>query len=182
LFWLGNCQVQRSGTDGLAELQAAQDCFERCLVVSTLSPEMHSAAMQNLEVVHLRLAQLQPPSARDPENPPNHEEPKNNDRPNRDPKRQLGSEGAEPGREQGFTKSATPGGKTNADKEPRGTDQPPPPGAGKRQPPADRAELVPISPQEASEHLEQAAQRILGEEMQHRKSKARPPQQGVRDW
>jgi hypothetical protein len=64
---------------------------------------------------------------------------------------------------------------------PRGTDDTSP-GKGNLPPIADQADPAPLSPQDAAEHLEQAAKRITEERMVHRQRSARPPAPGVRDW
>jgi hypothetical protein len=41
---------------------------------------------------------------------------------------------------------------------------------------------MPLSPQDAAEHLKRATRRILEERQAHRQGRARPPVPGVRDW
>ncbi len=180
LYGLGVCLVQAG--QGREELARAGDCFDRCLALGK-EPLLLAAARHNREVARIRLAQVQPTPERDPDNPPNQEQPKPQQKP--EPQQQK----PEPGdlAPQGGDKKAQQGSAVPVDpeqaREAKGTDQKPLPGQYPTLPPVpDKADLPPLSPRDAAEHLEQAARRILEEEKAYQTKRARPPQAGVRDW
>jgi hypothetical protein len=57
-----------------------------------------------------------------------------------------------------------------------------PPGEGHLPPVPDRADLPPLSPEDAAAHLEKAAKRIVEEAKSHRRAKMTPRPEGVPDW
>ena len=62
------------------------------------------------------------------------------------------------------------------------TDQPRAPGEGNLPAVPDRDEMVPLPPEDAAAHLQQAAGRVLREQREHRTRSLKGPVPGVKDW
>jgi len=180
LYGLGTCLLQSAGSQGIEELNRAVNCFERCLELGH-DPDLLASARHNRESARFRLAQIQPAPERNSENPPNKEQPKPDNRDPRNPKHNQGD-----GFQQGADQRGQKGSAVPVDRDrgqtPKETNDQAAPGKSTIPPVPDSADLPPLSPRDAAEHLEQASRRILEEDKAHRQRRARPPLPGVRDW
>ncbi len=179
LYGLGTCLVQSAGAQGVEELNRAVECFERCLELGH-NPDLLASARYNLEATRFRLAQVQPPPERNSETPPSNDQPRSDPRDRRNPNFDPG-QGFQPGRERGQKGTAVPINRERGQGATETNDQAAP-GKSNIPPVPDNADLPPLSPQDAAQHLEQASQRILQEDRAHRQRRARPALPGVRDW
>lgn len=179
LLGLGNCLLLRGSTgalDGVA-LRAAIDRYTECVRDPGCTPELAAAAAYNQEHARLLLAQTPPPPgdaaddegkepSANPDSPPG-------TTPERAP-RPGGSQETPDPREK--TGAASP---TEAAPE-QGTR--PTAGKGNLAPVPSAAGALLLSAQDAGEHVERAAERILEERRAHRRARTRPVVPGVRDW
>lgn len=179
LYGRGNCLLHRGSLRSSREdLQAALACYRRCLEEADANSPLARNARHNLQKTQLILLQVLPSASDPPEEDPPGQEP-------RDPTRPEPRNGEEPGEEPGSgERSKKRTGEQVTPKpgqEARPTDQEPQPGAGKLPPVPDQAEPLPLSREEALEHLRRATQRILQERRSYRAGKIKPVP-GVRDW
>ncbi len=179
LFGLGTCLLQSAGPLGGEELKQAVRCFDGCLEKSQ-EPELLALARYNREVARLRLAQVQPQPERSADTPP--EERSRPDQPDpRQSQHELGH--GKPQKGDRRNQQGSPGQANAEGKDPAGeaANQQSP---GKRDLPPipDDANVLPLPPRDAAEHLEKASHRILEEEKSYRQQRARAPLAGVRDW
>src|SRR5262249_55319916 len=138
-------------------------------------------ARLNLEVARLRLAQMPPPGTNSQEenNQNTNPEPRN---PQTERPGSLQPHVGGTGEEKPDSNSSPMRTKPEAGQAAKPADGPPPPGKGNLPPIPDRAEVTPLTPREAAEHLEQAALRIQEEQKAHRLRQRRTGGVGVRDW
>jgi tetratricopeptide (TPR) repeat protein len=180
LYGLGLCLLYKAA--GPEDLNQAGDCFQRCGQAAGDDAELRTAARQGQELVRLHLAQFQPPP-HDGDKPPNRE-PSNAEKPE---PRTRPAQGVDPAQQGSDRTGANSNGgegvqvKPEPGQTPQAT-QERSPGQGNLPPVPDRADLPPLSPQDASGHLDQASRRILEEQRAYRQRKARPSPQGIRDW
>lgn len=180
LFGLGNSLVQRAQDRDADALREAVDCFEQCLRSPDADPELAESARHNLELAKLLWLQARsrPDKAND-DRPPQSDDPRA--RPpgaDRDPRHGASERGPgvpDPSGEPSPVK-LEPG------QDPVAAAQQPAPGAGQLPAVPDRADLVPMASEDAAEHLQRAAARVLSERREHRQRMARPPSVNVLDW
>jgi tetratricopeptide (TPR) repeat protein len=180
LYGLGTSLVQQGIGRGAAPLQEAVRCLEECLKQPEMDPPFADDARHNLELAKLLWLQAKNTRGNSDTNPPNGGE----DAPKKDPTRpesfQTGGDeagGATPNARGDKVRVQAEPGKT-----PIPTDQQPAPGTGNLPPVPDRDELVPMAPEDAKAHLEQAAAKVLRERREHQQRSARPPASSVKDW
>jgi hypothetical protein len=179
LYGLGNCLVQR--TDSGEALRGAVAAYRECLREPGLGARLEADVRYNLQHALLRLAQFDPSRERGPEEPPPHEGDRPPDRPPDGGRRpegpdERGGSGEERPGERG------PGARPEAGDRAGKQEGEPEPGAGQLPPVPDSAEPMPLSPQDAAEHLRRATRRIVEERLAYRASRVKPPSPEVRDW
>ncbi len=176
LYGLGNALLQQSPERGAEVLPEAIRRYEECL-----RQEEHAVAADarhNLELAKLLLARLPSP----PSDHPDHQTNGSEDRPPMpDP-----PQGQNPGpTETGFgtpdSRADQQSVKRAADQDAIPTDQSPG-GSGSRPPVPDREELVPLSREDAEEHLKDAAERILKARQRHKQNAAQGVIRSILDW
>lgn len=183
LFWLGTCTLKQPGSRNLADLQKASGYFQQVLDCPESQPHLRTSALENLEYIRLRLGQITPPPAAEEKPPGDKKDPleEEENRPSKNNSPRGINDKTMPG-EEGFSSQGREKNREPRETQPRASSAPPAPGEGKPTPLEDRAELQPMTVQEAQKQLEKATLRILEEENHHRNQKKRPQQQGVRDW
>jgi tetratricopeptide (TPR) repeat protein len=178
LYNLAACLLQQAGERDFARLTEAIDLYEECLRLPAREEDLVKKSQHNLELARLLLAQARARPPKPPEDPPTP------DRPASKPPLSGGSAADRTGSTSGT--SPSPENKTPRPPE-RGPDsalsnQTPPPGAGNLDVIPDKDELVPISPEEAARHLQEAVQRVLQEQQAFRQRTIKAPLVSVRDW
>jgi tetratricopeptide (TPR) repeat protein len=158
-------------------LREAVRCYEQCLELDDLDPELADNARHNLELAKLLWLKARAAGNADAPNNPDARDP-NAKQP--DPPQHQGPGALEPG----------PGNQQPGDRVPTKFDpgqQATPiderqPGAGNLPPQQDRGDVVPGSPEETAQQLRQASLRILQERRQYQKLSVKPPVEGVKNW
>jgi hypothetical protein len=180
LYGLGNCLLLKAGDRDGATLKAAVECYDRCLREANPDEALADDVRYNRERARLALQQFLAQSGRPKEDRPSGEDDHNPERPDRSPLQNpngdLGPDG------QGGTQAGPAMVKPGPGQGPVQTDERPPGGQGTLPPVPDRADPAPLSPQDASAHLDIANRRILEERQAHRRGNVRPPAPAVRDW
>ncbi len=180
LYGLGNCLLRKAAGRDAASLRAALACYDHCLQAAAEDAALTADAAHNRERTRLLLLQVVPqpgdssedrPPANDTANPP--------PAPDRSPLGALEAQAGLDGRPDARTGTAV---KPEPGSAPVQTDAPPPPGAGDLPPIPDQADLPPLPARDAAEHLERAHQRIAQERRDFRRTRVRPPAEGVRGW
>jgi tetratricopeptide (TPR) repeat protein len=180
LYGLGNALLLRAGDRDADALKAAVESYRQCLAETNLDESLADDARHNLERARLLLLQI-PPSAGHSKDessgdvPPKpqtspREAPGARRNPTHDPSASVGK----PDKSGDLTKP-------EKGTKPVETDVRPP-GAGNLPPVSDRADLPPLTAEDAARHLELASQRIEEDYKAHRRSKAPAPAANVRDW
>lgn len=184
LYDLGNCRLQQSGGTRAEPLQHAVTCFAGCLRQEGIDPALRDDARHNLEVAKLMWAQAQSGQGNNNDNgkqPDPKDDPKAKDE-KKDPDPKIGTGDPDPDPKTGkvgVTPEPDPTGKAQ---NPIPTKDLPPPGKGNLPPIPDRAERVPMTPEDAAEHLRRAAERVLYERRKHQQQSAPVPSRRIRDY
>jgi tetratricopeptide (TPR) repeat protein len=182
LCGLGNCLLRKAGEDDAASLRAALACYDLCLQCADGDEALASDARYNREKARLLLLQFQPPpNASSGDKPPGDEI---NPQPSRPDRRQpmphpVGDSGAEGDAD---PRALPVGAKPDDGAAPSKSNDPPQPGKGNLPPIPDRVEVPPLSPHDAAEHLQLAAQKVLHAREIHQRRGERPAASGVKDW
>lgn len=181
LYGLGNALLLKADARDAEALKAAVASYEQCLAESDLDAGLADDARHNRERARLLLQQIAPAGGRQ------QDEPSTGDGP---PKPKPPPDKA-PGSQQNPTQNPS-GGKVKPD--PNGGPAKPEegqkpvetadlsPGEGHLPPVPDRADLPPLSAEDAARHLDLATQRILQDLKAHRRAKAPTPAANVRNW
>jgi len=183
LYGLGNCLVQGARARDTAALREAVRCYEACLRLADLDPELAGDIRYNLEVAKLlRTKALS--SSGDPH--PDEQDPGNSQpKPPQDDGRSQDTQSGSPERNTA-TQPQTGNQRVrvrNTGQQPIPSGQEPLPGAGRSLPPVpDRDDLVPMAPEEAAAHLRRAADRILIESSEHRLRSIQETPADVPNW
>jgi hypothetical protein len=178
LYGLGNALVQQSHERGAEVLRAALQVYEDCLKQPGIDSALADDARHNLELAKLLLLRAQSRSSEQPPNRPEEQE----DRPKPQEPREkpdLGSEQLGMGKSdaRGERRRVRQDQAKDAKKSDEGS-----PGAGTLPPVPDQEELAPMAREDAEEHLQRAAARILSESRAHRKQRPRPMNDIALDW
>jgi len=184
LYNLGNCHLHQSQGTRADRLRQAVECFSRCLSQEGIEAALREDACYNLELAKLLwLKAKQSPSNKETGNQqePPKEQPKTEDKTPKEPKTGGNETGAEPKVD---PKSGTPAeiDPRHGQQKPIATNEPPPPGKSTLPPIPDRTDLVPMAPEDAAAHLQQAVERVLRERRQHQQSSAPRPSRVIPDW
>jgi Ca-activated chloride channel family protein len=179
LYSLANCIVQQAQDRDAPRLREAMGFYELCMRQSAADPALVADARHNLELA--RLLWLKAKAARHGSEPNNPDQ-NNQDEQNQDPDNAgLRSDALRAmdgrGRAQPLSGVQSDRGST-----PNDTDQPPPPGKGNLPTLPDTDDLAPLSPEDAAEHLQQAAARIVQERQDHVRQMAPAIGSNVKDW
>jgi Ca-activated chloride channel family protein len=179
LYSLGNCIVQQAQDRDAPRLREAMGFYELCMQQKAADAALIANARYNLELA--RLLWLKAKAAR------RSGEPNNPDQGNEDEQaRDLDDAGLRGdsmrsldgrGRSQPLAGVRPDRGST-----PNDTDQPPPPGKGNLPTLPDTDDLSPLTPEDAAEHLKQAAARILRERQEHVRVMTPTIPSNVKDW
>jgi hypothetical protein len=179
LFGVGNCLLLRAGgasLDGVA-LRSAIDCFGECLRDPGCDATLADNARYNRQRARLLLLQAPPATDGSPEEG---DEPK--EEPSESPKGPEEKRPSSAGEEDGDKGAKPATAREDADGAAGDKAGATAPGRGVLPPVRDSAEPAPIAAQDAEQHLERAARRILDEMRQYRRGKPRTAGPGVRDW
>jgi hypothetical protein len=180
LYGLGNALVQQSHERGADVLRAALRAYEDCLKQPGIEAAVTDDAQHNLELAKLLLLRVQ---SRSSEQPPNKPDDPEQDRPKPPEPRQSPDLGPE---QSGMGKTDARGDRRrvrqdqakDATKSDEGS-----PGAGSLPPVPDQDDLAPMAREDAEEHLQRAAARILRERRAHQQQRrARPVSGNGLDW
>jgi tetratricopeptide (TPR) repeat protein len=177
LYNLADCLVQQAGERDSRRLQEAIDLYRQCLRQEDVDEPLAAQAAHNLELAGLLWVRASAPreeqphtgsSNEDPSPPPptGSEDPLSNES-------QLGAQASRTGDPRRLPGDQGP--------KPTPTNQQSP-GKGDLPVVPDRDELMPMSPEEAAQHLQQALERVLQEQRAHRQHTLRPPSQNAPDW
>ncbi len=181
LFGLGNCLLRKVGERDAANLRTAVACYDRCIRSAGDDEELKANARYNRERARLMLLQfIPPPAGSSSDRPPNDDANPHIPRPDQHQPMpmQVGQDGADGSADSKADAGAAkqePG--TNAAKSDN-----PPPGKGNLDPIPDRVDAPPLSPHDATEHLELAAKKVLMERLTHHRRVERASATGVKDW
>lgn len=182
LYGLGNCLLLKGGGRDAAGLRTAIVCFDQCLQSAGGDAALAADARHNREKARLLLLQFQPPAkGSQSDAPPNEDEPPHP--PRSDPRQPMptpiGPQGQD-GNSEGapFDGAVKPEdgsaeGKNNA---------PPSPGKGNLDPIPDEVDVPPLSPHDAAEHLELAANKVLHERRTFHRRGERASDTKTKDW
>jgi tetratricopeptide (TPR) repeat protein len=180
LFDLGNSLVQLAQDQDADQLERAIDYYEECLRNKDTNPELQANAQFNLQLAKVLLLRAKAAnknhSSNDPYRPDNPagNSPANktvfgNDRPGG-----LGEGSGLKGRIP--HKSGDPYGEGTA------SSQIPNPGVGNLPPIPDKDDLLPLSPEDATAHLEKAAARVNRERRDQKQRSLPAPSKTMKDW
>ena len=181
LYGLGNALLLKADGRDADALTAAIAAYEQCLAQANLDVELADDARHNLEQARLQLLQIAPAGAHPKDEPSTGDGPP---KPKPPPDKTPGSP-QNPTHDQSGTK-VKPDGSGKPAKQEEGMKSvettAPTPGEGNLPPVPDRADLPPLSAEDAERHLELAAERIQEDFKAHRRAKAAAPAANVRDW
>jgi tetratricopeptide (TPR) repeat protein len=182
LYNLGNCLVQQARTRSTSKLRDAIQCYERCLEQEPFDAELAADARHNLELARLLLQKAA--ASRESQNEANEDQSSNTVQPDdqRNEARPGGDQSAlaQPDASGKAGPAVNQAGERNVT--PAKTDQPPPPGKGNLPPIPDEDDLATMSPEDAVEHLKQAAARIQRERREYRQRPLPAAPANVLDW
>jgi tetratricopeptide (TPR) repeat protein len=178
LYNLGTCVLRQSAGHSRRRLDEAIGLFEECLALPAADPDLHQDARHNLELA--RLLRLQAPAGQPPDaesEPPEEEPPR--ERP-KGVEPSVEAQRAADGRRQGRAEPAF-GARDEAGAGAENTAQAPP-GKGNLPVLPDEDALVPMTPEEATEYLRQAADRIEHDRRTYRRQAVPTLPSTVPDW
>lgn len=178
LYNLAVCLVKQAGERDVARLAEAVALTEGCLSDGNLDSALVANARHNLELAKALWLQARARAAERPKEPPANEE--------GPPPKPAGGNDEPPPPEPGPGKPRPTTEKRAGPKEPgdlakSGREQPEA-GKGERSAIPDQGEMVPMTEQEARDHLNQAIRKVLEERQAHRQRAVKPPAGKVRDW
>jgi len=182
LLGLGNCLLHKAGTRDEASLRAALACYDQCLQSAGGDKTLASDARHNREKARLLLLQFPPPVNGSPSDRPPSDD-LNPQSPHADNRQAMPVQASDAGME-GDTdpKAQADSVKPNEGASATKSNSTPPPGKGNLPPIPDEVEGPPLSPHEASEHLQLAAKKVLHERQIHHRRGEEPAADGVKDW
>lgn len=179
LYGLGNCLVHTAGERNVEALGEAIRCYDQCLQVEDLDPDLAADARHNLELAKLLWARARSST---PEKDP--DKANGADSSSKPPPQQLNSKTGRPELVPGTPSHA--GDRTAVTPEPGHqplrTNEPPAPGTGNLPPVPDHQPLTALAPEDTAAHLRRATAQILGERREHQQQSVKPPARGVKDW
>jgi tetratricopeptide (TPR) repeat protein len=182
LYNLGNCLVQEAQARYANRLRDAIRFYEQSLEQAALDAELAANARHNLELARLLLQKVR--SSKESPNDSNDEQDANNAQPD-DRRNDVATGG-----DQATMAQADAHGKAgpalnqagDRSRTPVKTDRQPPPGKGNLPPIPDEDDLAAMSPEDAVEHLKQAAARIERERREYRRRPLPAAPATVPDW
>jgi tetratricopeptide (TPR) repeat protein len=180
LYSLGNCLVQQARPSDTALFKEAAQLYEECIQRDGADPDLRAEARHNLELARLLLLKARAAKDRSDSESTNQEE--NNPPPPPD------GNNVQPGNEGGPTSANATGRPETVQSGPddpkavAGQSDQPSPGKGPIPPLPDKDELVPLSPEDAAQHLRDATARIERERREYRQRPMPPLPAHVKDW
>ncbi len=181
LYDLGNTLVEQAGPRDVERLREAVSCYQQSLASADIEPMLSEDARHNLQIAKVRLQRAEAARQRSPAAPDDPED----SRPSvPKPDGDNGSEGPglEPGAAQGdLTGTAAPGKMVRDPGSARSTNNPTP-GDGGAPPIPDNEKLVPMSPEETRQFVENAADRIAKDRHKHWQELSPPASRPALDW
>ena len=181
LFNLANCLLQQPGNRDIRKLKEAISLYEGCLQDESADASQSQNARHNLELTRLLLAKAR--SARkesdSTDDDQTHESRKPEEATN-DPGDQ-GKEGRQANPDPRGRQETVRGQPEDGNAK-TGDSDPPPPGKGNLPALPDDDELAPLTPEDAAEHLRQAATRIARDLREHRTRLLPAAPAHVKDW
>jgi type II secretory pathway pseudopilin PulG len=176
LVGLGNCLLRDAGSRDAAAAWSAAERFKEAENAAA-NDELQTMARHNLQRARLLARQI-PTGAQDKQDkPPQSEDPEKDRKPP-----ENGSQPQEGGDDRANRRYGAQQEAADAGQPSTSSDESRLPGEGKLPPVPDQDGQPPLTPPQAREHLEQAAQRIMQEARVHRRGVSRTPAAGVRDW
>ncbi len=182
LYDLGNCRLHQSQGTSPERLKHALDCFAQCLRQDGLTDQLCDDARHNLELVKLLwLKARQTPNKPDGGTQPEPKEPAKTPEDKQPTEPRTGTDPTP-------TPKADPRSSTGVEPDSKHGQQTPiptskeAPGKGNLPPIPDKAELVPMAPQDAVTHLQRAVDRVLRERREHQKRSAPAPSRIIPDY
>jgi Ca-activated chloride channel family protein len=181
LYGLGNSLLQQGAGRSADTLREAVQVFQQCLGEEAVTPELAGDVRHNLELA--KLLWLQAKAAKKDQH--SDEEKDDHDPAKQPPRRQP--DNTQPGAGDPMAGAPDRAGekvrvKPLPGEQPIKTDEAQPPGEGNLPPPEDKAELVPMPPEDAAANLQRAVEQVLREHRAHQQQSARPPAGSVKDW
>ena len=158
LYGLGNALLLKADGRDADALKAAVASYEQCLAQANLEVELADDARHNLERARLQLLQIAPAGGRQKDEPSTGDGPPKPKPPDKTPGSQQNSAHDPSGAKVKPDKNGNPA-KPEEGAKPVETSEHSP-GEGKLPPVPDRADLPPLSAEEAARHLDLAAERI----------------------
>jgi tetratricopeptide (TPR) repeat protein len=178
---LGNCLLQQARGSNVPQLREAIGLYEQCLQEEEAGAALQADARHNLELA--RLLWLKAKNSKEGRNASD-EDPNNDQNPPSERRNDARLGGDDAG-----LATPDPRGRPEPVSDPQGdpkaaarTDERPPPGKGNLPPIPDTDDLVPLSPEDAAEHLEQALTRIRRERQDHRQQSVPAASSHLMDW
>lgn len=175
----GNCLI-RLGSDSTSSVEEAIRCYRKCIQL-TKDKDLLDSTRHNIELARLLWLQAKESETNDPDKHPDEQPDENpgSNNPRKDPGEDPDQNPNGTNPDQGAKKGSV---EKREGKKPIPTDQAPPAGKGQKAPVKDDEALQQISPEDAREQLNQAAQRILQERRAYRYRAAKQAMGSVRDW
>jgi len=183
LFNLGNCRLQQSRGSDAKRLQEAVDCYSLCMRQNGVEEPLKTDARHNLELA--KMLWLRARLSKAGKDGGNQEEPKDKPEPKKEPDDKKIDKGKGPNGDPTTDPMEVP--KVEPDphskeRNPMNGDGTPPPGKGNLPPIPDTKKRVRMAPEDAAEHLERAAERILRERREHQRRSSPMPSRQLPDW
>jgi tetratricopeptide (TPR) repeat protein len=177
LFGLANSLLQQGHVRGPSVLREAIRCYEDCLNSSGMERDLAEDCRHNLELAKLLLYQAQARSSDRPEKQPGEDRQRPPDRQGLESPAEQTSDGkadAKGERRPVHAEQKKAGQRTEEGRPGAGTELPPVP---------DQDEMAPMSREDAEQHLQRAAERILSEQQSYRQQhRRRPINNSGLDW
>jgi tetratricopeptide (TPR) repeat protein len=177
-YGLANSLVRQSRELGPKALREAILLYDQCLRENDNDPDLATDARHNLELAKLLWLEAQARADRPEEAPGEDTNPK--------PPEPAGKKPETGGPDKGIGRPDAGDERVRVKPEPgtqpTPTNEQPAPGKGTLPPVPDDVELPPLSAEDASAHLGEAAAKIARERHTHRKQTAKPIAPGVKDW
>ena len=178
LYNLANCLVQQAGERDGRRLQEAVSLYRRCLRQEDIDDTLADQAAYNLELAVLLWVRANAQSNDEPQRgPSSKDDPAYSQSPEEPPDNEAQS--AEGTQRPGRPSRLSPQEKDQKANAASGEHLP---GVGNLPVVPDRDDLVPMTSEEAAQHLQQALERVLQEQRAHCRQALRPPPPNALDW
>jgi len=180
LYGLGSALVQQGRERGAEVLREAVRSYEACIQQKDTGADLADDARHNIELAKMLIATIPPKSSDKPNTRPDEKQ----EKPNPPQPRATPESGEEPvGKGKADSRGEKQRVRKDHAKDAQQTDEGAP-GAGRELPPVpDQEDVASMSPEDAQEHLNRAAARVMSEQRMHRKQKrTRGSNENGLDW